>query len=916
MRKRLALFLSIVMLIGLIPIGYAITPTDGETLRSMGLLTGDQLGNLNENQYLTRAEMVVVLARMVGEFNLALDYSKKSTFTDENNHWAERYVSYAQYRGWTAGIGNNMFGYDNRHTVQEASVFMLKALGYIADVDFTWANAYTKAAQLGLFSANVLKAGNAVLRGDLFSMMLKTLNSKVKGLNVTLGQVLNITPPAANVFEAKSAKSSNLKEIIVTFSKPLDINTVRSSDFTLEGNNFTAQVLPDGFTVSLTAANALSNWSQYALTVDNIRSTDGMNLARTTLKFIAGSTLAPSVIAVKPSGVSSIEITFSEPIMTTGTVSVSSPNYSSGVSRMTGIGTNKIIVDLSADMTSGRMYEVAIRDFKDHVSNTSVNYSGTMFYTPDTTTVTAKTLDANQRSVSFEFNKLVRGLTTGHFYHTYAAWNPLGIYQDEAMTIPVNINDAVSKVYVKFAMKSGNAVIGHQLPSGAVNVTISEYNSSAQQLLDNWGNAFSSGIYRVNVVVDTVKPTVTKLEMTTESVLTLEFSEIVKFGLSNIEIQYSTGAVIPGLWLDISGSGKTYSIELQGVDLAGKAIKVILRNVEDEALLTNVMGIFSKTMAVPDYVLPYVTKVVKNAALKSVYISFSEHVNTSSAQTKNNYTIYYGSSSLVLSRTPINFIGEVIFRLDLSDTEYALAETSGAQLLISGVKDRIGNTMDDQVFKFSSMTDVYSNKPVLESVKATGLRTLTAVFDQVLTRVDLGALKVAVGTNVYSILGLSFDELSESKTSVTLMTSADMPYNLSDTRLIIDTTGTSKIQNVYTINVANTSMAILDRIKPSIAKTGIGSTIKDDLLITTVDGKTTVSIKFTEPIKTNSVLKETFLVDKAVVDTVFVSGNSVVLTIIPEMDMLPTPSVTMQLSVQDLPGNTFKAVTSLQTYKN
>lgn len=239
MKRLIAIGLAVIMTLSSswISTTYA-AESAGETLRNFGLLKGDQYGNLNENQYLTRAEMMVILARMLGEFNQAETYARKSTFSDSSNHWAEPYVAYAQFRGWTVGIGNNQFGYQNRHTVREASVFMLKALGYIADVDFTWSTAYTKAAQLGLFSTTALKADQDILRGDLFKMMLQSLYTKVKGLDITLGQVLKVLPPTSTVFEVKTVKATSLKEILVTFSKPLDRTTVSNTDFAISGHRY------------------------------------------------------------------------------------------------------------------------------------------------------------------------------------------------------------------------------------------------------------------------------------------------------------------------------------------------------------------------------------------------------------------------------------------------------------------------------------------------------------------------------------------------------------------------------------------------------------------------------------------------------------------------------------------------------
>jgi hypothetical protein len=93
MKRFISLIMVVMLLIGIMPASMAATKTAGEELRDLGLLTGDTEGNLMEDKYLTRSEMMVILARMLGEFDEAENYLKKSTFTDGNNHWAERYVA-------------------------------------------------------------------------------------------------------------------------------------------------------------------------------------------------------------------------------------------------------------------------------------------------------------------------------------------------------------------------------------------------------------------------------------------------------------------------------------------------------------------------------------------------------------------------------------------------------------------------------------------------------------------------------------------------------------------------------------------------------------------------------------------------------------------------------------------------------
>ncbi len=207
--SRIMLFVFVLITtIGMISGSYAAGPTAGQELRAMGLIEGKTGGDLAENDYLTRAEMMVVLARMLGEFNQAAAWQAPSTFLDARNHWSEPYVAYAQYREWTSGIGGSRFGYEQRHTVQEASVFMLKALGYTTPEDFIWETAFDTARELELFKGLALTQEQDILRGDLFRLMMNTLETPAKGHPYRLGDKLGVTVAPSFASTMAAARSN------------------------------------------------------------------------------------------------------------------------------------------------------------------------------------------------------------------------------------------------------------------------------------------------------------------------------------------------------------------------------------------------------------------------------------------------------------------------------------------------------------------------------------------------------------------------------------------------------------------------------------------------------------------------------------------------------------------------------------
>lgn len=723
MRKWIVLLVAMALFVGTAISGYTAPQTSGEILKSYGLVTGDYNGDLTEGAYLSRAEMMVLLARMMGEFDQASGYGGRSTFVDSSSgHWAERYVAYAQSRDWTEGIGGNRFGYNERHTVREACVFMLKALGYRAGVDFTFETAYDFAVRLGLVpgqgegqlglggSLSGVDADADILRGQVFDMMLQTLNTKVKGLDLAL------------------------------------------------------------------------------------------------IHFVSTSTEALHVVSVKPVNVTSVELIFSEAITGLGTVTVEAPDGPMAVVGLRSSGSHSVIATVGSQMGFGAMYDITARDFVSEDGDVSVYYFGSMLLEPDLAPVVAKVLSASHTSIALGFSKPVLGLTAGHIFYGEDGNSPLGIYKDAAMTQPVAADEAVSEVYVWLAYKPNGVMNGTPLKVGSSEVFIAEKNSEGLALTDTWGEAYLGGSLQAVVTGDTSAPSVVKLEMSSPNVFKVEFSENVSFAASNLDVKYTTGALIPNLWVSVSGSGKSYTVQLNDANLTGKSIRINLRNVADQAFIPNIMSVHTATLTIPDVDRPEVTSVVKDTVSKYVYVTFSKPVEVASATTRSRYVVNLSNSSLVVSKAPVQVNGGRTFRLSLTNTEYTLAQSSGAKLTVTGVKDLSGNVMTTQSFGFGGMTDVAQNPPKLVSVYAVDSRNVTAVFDQALSRVDAGAFKL----NYNGVSNLSYT-VSGGQTIVKFQSLAALPGSLAGVKLFVDTTGVSKVQNVYGINVKNTSLAVADR---------------------------------------------------------------------------------------------------------
>ncbi|TJX68371.1 hypothetical protein E8P77_02700 [Soehngenia saccharolytica] len=219
MKRTLSLVLALVMVLGMIPVyAQAATPQEeaGKLLEQLGVLKGDQNGNLMLDKTLLRRDAVVMLARLLGEEEVAAKYPTAPTWKDVTIKYYVPFLGWAQAEGYYKGYNDAKFGFTDDITVQDYAQVLLRALGY---TDVEWKDAYTKAKDLGLLEGVTLEATAKLPRGNMSVMTVTALNTKVKDSEKTLAETLGIEMPAEF---AVTAKATGAKKITVTFNKPVD----------------------------------------------------------------------------------------------------------------------------------------------------------------------------------------------------------------------------------------------------------------------------------------------------------------------------------------------------------------------------------------------------------------------------------------------------------------------------------------------------------------------------------------------------------------------------------------------------------------------------------------------------------------------------------------------------------------------
>jgi hypothetical protein len=167
MKKLIATALAAAMIFGLVSVGLAaaVFPDVDETteygnaiakLKALGLVKGDDLGNYNPYQTITRAEFTAMLVRMLNLETAAGYLNSPTVFPDvlAQHAWAYGYINVATGRGLVKGFEDGTFRPGEAVTQAQALTMLLRALGYNDNLPGDWPIDYImKGAELDMIEA-------------------------------------------------------------------------------------------------------------------------------------------------------------------------------------------------------------------------------------------------------------------------------------------------------------------------------------------------------------------------------------------------------------------------------------------------------------------------------------------------------------------------------------------------------------------------------------------------------------------------------------------------------------------------------------------------------------------------------------------------------------------------------------------
>lgn len=258
MKRILTLFLTLCLVTSLTAPFASAAGTDQasaqQTVQALGILNGDENGNLNLSAYVTRAQFAKMMIAASSYKDTISSKSSSSPFKDvKYSYWAASYIQAAVNAGWLTGYSDGTFLPDKNVKLEEAVSAVLKMLGYTpSSFSGSFPESYiAKYTALGLNDNISATQGQYLTRQDcmyLFYNLMSTQNTSGKYYAATLGYTVN----SSGEVDYSSLVLANLKgPFIVT-----DSNWASSLPFTAN----TATVYLDG---SASNFNSVSTYDVY-----------------------------------------------------------------------------------------------------------------------------------------------------------------------------------------------------------------------------------------------------------------------------------------------------------------------------------------------------------------------------------------------------------------------------------------------------------------------------------------------------------------------------------------------------------------------------------------------------------------------------------------------------------------------------
>ena len=226
LKRALSLALASVMVLGMMVVGTSASYADVDAadnleaisvLQLVGVMTGDENGNFNPDKNVTRNEMAVVMCKL-----LDLKPGGISPFADVPD-WAQPYVAACYANGITSGTSKTTYGGNDTVTTAQASLMVMKALGYFGyqgEFGDDWmVSTIKQGTKIGLYNDVNSAANSAMTRNDVAQLVLNALECTVQVVTEEGGMTVDgngITVNVKPTYDYADAKNVSGKDYRTT----------------------------------------------------------------------------------------------------------------------------------------------------------------------------------------------------------------------------------------------------------------------------------------------------------------------------------------------------------------------------------------------------------------------------------------------------------------------------------------------------------------------------------------------------------------------------------------------------------------------------------------------------------------------------------------------------------------------------
>ena len=268
LKRALSLALASVMLLGMMVVGTSalsygdVDSADHEEaidlLQAVGVMSGDDKGNFNPDQVVTRAEMAVIICNILYGKNLNVGQFVGTDVFNDVPVWAQGYVNLAASLGIVAGVGDGKFAPNEPVTTAQAALMLCRALGYF-QTDAEFANGWMLAAtergtKIGLYEdLTSLSATAGLKRNDVAQMVFNALTETTP---VTYNEIFGYYTVGGTL--TSGVQTGEQAPTLTLAYKTFDVRTQAKSNHGETGyvwvNRYSSKVLTDFYASDETLA--------------------------------------------------------------------------------------------------------------------------------------------------------------------------------------------------------------------------------------------------------------------------------------------------------------------------------------------------------------------------------------------------------------------------------------------------------------------------------------------------------------------------------------------------------------------------------------------------------------------------------------------------------------------------------------